>query len=115
LQAEANLRDSQQKLETYGRKSSMTFVWLCWIVGSSGAGGSSSQFRRPSNQTVVQARDRFSAGVVDNLEVIQAQEALAAANESYISSLYAHNIAKVELAHAIGFAEEGVKQYLKGR
>jgi outer membrane protein TolC len=49
------------------------------------------------------------------LEVIQAQEALATANENYISSLYAHNIAKVEYARAIGFAEQGVKQYLKGK
>jgi outer membrane protein TolC len=61
---------------------------------------------------LTQSRDRFAAGVVDNLEVIQAQEALAAANENYISSLYAHNLAKVSLARAIGFAEEGVKQYL---
>jgi outer membrane protein TolC len=66
-----------------------------------------------ADQTLTQARDRFAAGVTDNLEVIQAQEAVASANENYISSLYAHNLAKVELARAIGFAEEGVKQYLK--
>jgi outer membrane protein TolC len=62
---------------------------------------------------MTQARDRFTAGVADNLEVVQAQEAVAAANESYISSLYAHNLAKVELARAVGFAEEGVRQYLQ--
>jgi outer membrane protein TolC len=66
-------------------------------------------------QTLTQARDRFSAGVADNLEVVQAQEAVASANESYISSLYAHNLAKVELARAVGIAEEGVKQYLKSK
>ena len=68
-----------------------------------------------AQQTLTQAQDRFSAGVTDNLEVIQAQEALAGANESYIASLYAHNLAKVEFAKAIGFAEEGVKDYLKGK
>jgi outer membrane protein TolC len=68
-----------------------------------------------AQQTLTQAQDRFVAGVADNLEVIQAQEALATANENYISSLYAHNIAKVEYARAIGFAEQGVKQYLKGK
>jgi outer membrane protein TolC len=68
-----------------------------------------------AQQTLTQAQDRFAAGVADNLEVIQAQEALATANENYISSLYAHNIAKVEYARAIGFAEQGVKQYLKGK
>lgn len=65
-----------------------------------------------AEQTLGQARDRFAAGVADNLEVVQAQEAVASANESYISALYAHNVAKVELARAIGYAEEGVKQYL---
>ena len=68
-----------------------------------------------AQQTLTQAQDRFSAGVADNLEVIQAQEALANANESYIASLYAHNLAKVEFAKAIGYAEEGVKQYLRGK
>src|SRR5439155_12588191 len=63
-----------------------------------------------ANQTLDQARDRFTAGVADNLEVVQAQEAVATANENYISSLYAHNLAKVSLARAIGFAEQGVKQ-----
>ncbi len=67
-----------------------------------------------AQQTLTQAQDRFAAGVSDNLEVIQAQEAVASANENYISSLYAHNIAKVSYARAIGYAEEGVKQYLKG-
>ena len=66
-----------------------------------------------AEQTMTQARDRFTAGVADNLEVVQAQEAVAAANESYISGLYAHNLAKVELARAVGFAEEGVRQYLQ--
>jgi outer membrane protein TolC len=66
-----------------------------------------------ANQTLLQARDRFTAGVTDNLEVVQAQESVAAANENYISSLYAHNLAKIELARAIGYAEEGVKRYLQ--
>ena len=68
-----------------------------------------------ANQTLDQARDRFTAGVADNLEVVQAQEAVATANENYISSLYAHNLAKVSLARAIGFAEQGVKQYLESK
>jgi len=38
---------------------------------------------------------------------------VATANANYISSLYAHNLAKVSLARAMGFAEEGVKLYLE--
>jgi outer membrane protein TolC len=67
-----------------------------------------------AEQALTQSRDRFTAGVTDNLEVVQAQEAVAGAHESYIQSLYAHNLAKVELARAIGDAEQGVKRYLKG-
>ncbi|HVW85060.1 MAG TPA: TolC family protein [Bryobacteraceae bacterium] len=65
-----------------------------------------------ANQTLVQARDRFSAGVTDNIEVIQAQQLLASANESYIASLAGHNAAKIALATALGIAEQGVPQYL---
>jgi outer membrane protein TolC len=67
-----------------------------------------------AEQALAQSQDRFTAGVADNLEVVQAQEAVASAHESYIQSLYAHNLSKVELAHATGDAEEGVKRYLKG-
>lgn len=68
-----------------------------------------------AEEALTQSRDRFTAGVTDNLEVVQAQESVAAAHESYIQSLYAHNLAKVELARAIGDAEQGVKRYLKGQ
>ena len=67
-----------------------------------------------AEQTLTQSQDRFSAGVADNLEVVQAQDAVASAHDTYIQSLYAHNLAKVELAYAIGDAEQGVKRYLKG-
>jgi outer membrane protein TolC len=67
-----------------------------------------------AEQALGQSKDRFTAGVTDNLEVVQAQESLAGAHESYIESLYAHNLAKVELARAIGDAEEGVRRFLKG-
>lgn len=47
-----------------------------------------------ARQQETQARDRFAAGVTNNLEVVQAQEALAGANENYISSLLGYNIAE---------------------
>ena len=67
-----------------------------------------------AEEALNQSKDRFTAGVTDNLEVVQAQESVASAHESYIQSLYAHNLAKVELAYAIGDAEQGVKRFLKG-
>ena len=65
-----------------------------------------------AQQTLTQSQDRFSAGVTNNIEVIQAQEALAKANQQYIGSLYAHNIAKVLLARAVGAAEQTLRQVL---
>ncbi len=68
-----------------------------------------------AGQTLTQSTDRFAAGVTDTVEVVQSQEAVASANEQYISSLYNYNYAKISLARAVGQAEEGVKQYFKGR
>lgn len=67
-----------------------------------------------AEETLLQSRDRFSAGVTDTVEVVQSQEAVASAHEQYISSLYSYNFAKISLARALGIAEAGVKQYFKG-
>ena len=63
---------------------------------------------------LTQARDRFAAGVAGNLEVTQAQEAVAAASEHYIAALYGHNLAKASLARSLGIAESAVGAYLGG-
>ena len=68
-----------------------------------------------ARETLAQAQDRFSAGVTDNIEVVQAQESVSSADQAYISSLYAFNIAKVQLARAVGIAEQAVKGYLGGK
>jgi outer membrane protein TolC len=68
-----------------------------------------------AEQTLAQARDRFTNGAASNIEVVQAQDAVASAHESYISSLYAFNLARVELARATGSAERGFRQYWKGK
>ena len=66
-----------------------------------------------ANQTLTQARDRFAAGVTDNIEVVQAQESVASANDNLISSLYAHNVAKIGLARALGNAEQGIQKLME--
>jgi outer membrane protein TolC len=68
-----------------------------------------------AEETLLQSRDRFSAGVTDTVEVVQSQEAVASAHEQYISSLYSYNFAKISLARALGLAEQGVKEYFKGQ
>lgn len=68
-----------------------------------------------ANQTLDQARDRFTAGVTDNIEVVQAQGSVAIANDNLISALYSHNLAKVELARATGSAEQQLQKFMEVR
>ena len=66
-----------------------------------------------ANETLTQARDRFAAGVNDNIEVVQAQESVASANDSLILALYSHNLAKVALARALGGADRGIDRLVE--
>jgi outer membrane protein len=59
-----------------------------------------------SKEEVDQARDRFKAGVANNIEVIQAQDSLARANDNQIAALYRFNQARADLARAIGQMEK---------
>ncbi len=70
--------------------------------------------RELSAQQLTQARDRFAAGVASNIEIVQAQEAVAEASEQYISALYSNNVAKALLARGLGVAEEAIRQFLGG-
>jgi outer membrane protein len=58
-----------------------------------------------SKEEVDQARDRFNAGVANNIEVIQAQDSLARANDNQIAALYRFNQARADLARAVGQME----------
>src|SRR5262245_4912249 len=66
-----------------------------------------------SQRTLEQARDRFVAGVTDTVEVVQAQESVAVADQDYISSLYADHLAQLSLARAKGNSEQGISGLLQ--
>ena len=70
--------------------------------------------RELADQQLAQSRDRFAAGVANNIEVVQAQEAVALANEQYISALYGYNVSKALLARSLGTAESAVERFLGG-
>jgi outer membrane protein len=59
-----------------------------------------------SKEEVDQARDRFRAGVANNIEVIQAQDSLARANDNQIAALYRFNQARADYARSIGQMEK---------
>jgi outer membrane protein TolC len=65
-----------------------------------------------AEDTLRQSRDRFADGIADTVEVVQAQQAVAAAHNDYISAVSDHNMAKVSLARAMGDAEHSIEQFL---
>src|SRR5215471_11202897 len=70
--------------------------------------------RDVAQMTLAQSRDRFAAGVANNVEVVQAQEQVSRANEEYINALYLYNVEKAVLARDLGDAEQAVRRYLGG-
>jgi outer membrane protein TolC len=70
--------------------------------------------RELADEQLQQARDRFAAGVVSNVEVIQAQEAVALAVEQLISSQYGFALASGALIRGVGSSEETLRQLIGG-
>jgi outer membrane protein TolC len=68
---------------------------------------------RVTRDILALTRQRFDAGVSDNIAVVQSQEALAAAEYDYINSVFAHNLAKVGLARVVGRAADEIVRYLQ--
>jgi outer membrane protein TolC len=68
--------------------------------------------RELANQELMQARDRFAAGVANNLEVVQAQQSVTTADEQYIDALLGYDVAKAVLARSLGDAEAAVQRIL---
>jgi outer membrane protein TolC len=63
-----------------------------------------------ANESLARSKDRFTSGVTDSVEVVQAQQALASANDQYITSLYNHSLAKLSMARALGVARTSYDQ-----
>jgi outer membrane protein TolC len=61
---------------------------------------------RLAKEEVDQARDRFKAGVANNIEVISAQDSLSRANDNQIAALYRFNQARADFARAVGQMEK---------
>ena len=65
-----------------------------------------------ASQALADTRDRFSAGVADNLPVVEAQAALAAAQSRLIATEFLFNQSKLTLARNTGVVETQYNQYL---
>ena len=116
LQADARLEQSRERLENLRAQiDSDVRAALLNLQSSADQVNVARSNIDLAEQTLLQSRDRFTAGVTDTVEVVQSQEAVATAHEQYISSLYSYNYAKISLVRALGIAEQGVNEYFRGK
>lgn len=59
-----------------------------------------------------EAKDRFDVGVSNFVDLLEGQQQLAEAEDNYISSVYAHNLAKLMLIRSTGTAEKELSLYV---
>ncbi len=67
-----------------------------------------------AQQELTLSEDRFRNGVTDNIEVVTAQAALAAAQDDNIAALAQHADAQAALARALGATERNYQNYFDG-
>ncbi len=115
-QADARLEQSRERLENLRAQVEADVRTAFLTLQSSAEQVKVAQSNiELADQTLAQSRDRFSAGVTDSVEVVQSQEAVASAQDQYISSLYKYNFAKMSLVRAMGAGTQGVKEYFAGK
>ncbi len=66
-----------------------------------------------AQETLEMTRARMQAGVINTLEVVQAQQTVSSAQLDLIDSIFAHNLAKLTLARALGNAAGQIPNLLK--
>jgi outer membrane protein TolC len=71
--------------------------------------------RALAREQLRQAQDRFAAGVANNVDVVLAQEAVARAEEDWISTVYDFNLARATLGRAVGLVEDAFRQLVRGQ
>ena len=115
-QAESDLRQSRLQLEDLRNRIEVDVRSALLDVNTSAEQVSVAQSSIGlAAEQLKQSQDRFAAGVAGTLDVVQSQEAVATANESYIQALYLNNVAKLTLARALGVAEERTRAFLGGK
>jgi len=113
--AEAALRQRQAELaDQRGRVEQEVRTDLIELSTAIGQVRLAETNRGYANETLMEARDRANLGVTTTVEVVQAQEQVAAAESDYISSLFSFNLARLALSRAMGEAEADLPNLLTG-
>jgi outer membrane protein TolC len=115
-QADAELR--QREAELADLKAGVQYEVAAAMLDLNAAGAAVDVARSAealARQQLEQTQDRFRAGVANTIELVQGQDAVATASDNYISSLYAHNLAKASLARALGVVEARFSEFVGGQ
>jgi outer membrane protein TolC len=112
-QAQADLSRKQAEYEDIKGRIAYD-VRVAWLdLGASQSSVAVAERNKAlAERALTQSQDRYANGVTNYLEVVQAQETVAAADDNYIDSLYSFNTAAISLARAMGAAESRIEQFL---
>ena len=115
-QAQADL--SRQEAEYEDLKGRVVYdVRVAWLdlSASDSSVKVAERNKALAEQALTQSKDRYTNGVTNYLEVIQALETVAAASENYIESLFSYDVAMISFSRAMGGAETKLQELLGGK
>jgi outer membrane protein TolC len=113
-QAEAVLAQRQAELEdTRGLIEAQVRQAYLDLEAAAGQVEVARQNVQVAQEALEMTRARMQAGVINTVEVVQAQQTVSSAQLDLIDSVFAHNVAKLSLARALGHASEQLPSLLK--
>jgi outer membrane protein TolC len=115
-QAEAVLAERQAELDdTRGQIEAQVRQAFLDLEAAAGQVEVARKNVQVAQETLEMTRARMKAGIINTVEVVQAQQTVASAQLDLIDSVFAHNLAKLSLARAVGHAAEQIPSLLKSQ
>jgi outer membrane protein TolC len=106
-QRQAELDDTRGQIEAEVRQACLD------LEAAAGQVEVARQNLQVAQETLEMTHARMEAGVINTVEVVQAQQTVASAQLDLIDSVFAHNLAKLSLARALGHATDRLSSLLK--
>jgi outer membrane protein TolC len=106
-QRQAELDDARGQIEAEVRQAYLD------LEAAAGQFEVASKNLQVTQESLEMSRARMEAGVINTVEVVQAQGTVSSAQLDLINSVFAHNLAKLSLARALGHASEQLPNLLK--
>jgi outer membrane protein TolC len=108
-QRKAELEDTRGQIEASIREAYLD------LDAAAGQVDVARQNLKVAQETLEMARARMEAGVINTVEVVQAQQTVSSAQLDVTNSIFAHNLAKLTLARAMGHASDQLPALLKAQ